>query len=118
MPIPDNARCTLSRRLDDRRRQRWSDLTTIHIRYRASFAYIAGTTEADDSLPLCRLRYLGTPDEWGFAAYLASRDSYEDSLLPTGSFTGTPEEALDCVCGLYLGDITAWIDTPDSRTNF
>ncbi len=67
---------------------------------------------------LCRLRYLGTPDEWGFAAYLASRDSYEDSLLPTGSFTGTPEEALDCVCGLYLGDITAWIDTPDSRTNF
>jgi hypothetical protein len=24
----------------------------------------------------------------------------------TGSFTGTPEEALDCACGLYL-------DTPD-----
>jgi hypothetical protein len=36
-------------------------------------------------------------------------------LLPRGSFTGTPEAALDCVCGLYLDDITAWTDTqPDS----
>ncbi len=22
---------------------------------------------------------------------------------------GTPEHALDCACGLYLGDVTAWI---------
>ncbi|WP_406422546.1 hypothetical protein [Streptomyces sp. NBC_00842] len=33
---------------------------------------------------------------------LASTDKYEDSILPTGSFVGSPEEALDCACGLYL----------------
>jgi hypothetical protein len=27
---------------------------------------------------------------------------YEDTNLPTGSFAGTPEEALDYACGLYL----------------
>lgn len=53
-----------------------------------------------------------TSEEWGFAAYLASRDGYEDSMLPNGSFTGTPEAALDCICGLYLGDVTAWTDAP------
>ena len=39
------------------------------------------------------LRYIGNPDNWGFAAYLASRNGYEDSILPHGSFTGTPEAA-------------------------
>lgn len=53
-------------------------------------------------MPLCRLRYLGNPHEWGFAIYLASKDGYEDSGLPTGSFTGTPEQALDCLRPLPL----------------
>jgi len=35
--------------------------------------------------------------------------------LPTGSWTGSPEEALDCACGLYLSDPTTWLD--DSPTN-
>jgi len=61
-----------------------------------------------DVVNLCRLRYLGSPDDWGFAMYLSSRESYEDSFLPTGSFTGTPEEALDSACGLYLNDPSAW----------
>ena len=38
----------------------------------------------------------------GFAVYLASKDGYEDSVLPTGAFAGPPEDALDCACGLYL----------------
>lgn len=64
--------------------------------------------------------HLGSPQRWGFAAYLASKDGYEDSVLPSGSFTGTAEEALDWVCGLYLNDFTAWMDArepgpPDSR---
>ena len=29
---------------------------------------------------------------------------YEESFLPSGVMGGSPEEALDCVCGLYLGD--------------
>ncbi|WP_175324683.1 hypothetical protein [Frankia sp. Cppng1_Ct_nod] len=49
-----------------------------------------------------RLRYTGSATHWGFALYLASKDGYQDTLLPTGTFTGTPEEALDCACDLYL----------------
>ena len=30
------------------------------------------------------------------------------SVLPTGHTAGTPEDALDTACGLYLGDPTAW----------
>jgi hypothetical protein len=40
----------------------------------------------------------------GLAIYVASRDGYENSILPTGYLVGTPEEALDCACGLYLND--------------
>ena len=62
-----------------------------------------------DTLPLMRLRYGGSAARWGFAIYLASKDGYEDSVLPTGDFAGAPEDALDTACGLYLGDPTAWI---------
>ena len=44
-----------------------------------------------------------------FSAHLASRDGYEDAILPSGYPVGTPDEALDCACGLYLNDPTAWI---------
>ncbi len=106
MPIPDGARRSLARRLDLRRQERWPELVDLNIRYRGSFAYVEGVTAEDESLPLFRLRYLHSPQEWGFAIYLASKDGYEDSVLPRGSFTGAPEEALDRACGLYLNDIT------------
>ena len=60
-------------------------------------------------LPLCRLRYGGSATIWGFAIYLASSDRYEDSILPTGAFEGTPQDALDCACGLYLADPSALV---------
>ena len=118
MAIPDGAHRALSRQLEDRRQQRWSDLHDLQIRYRGSFAYITGViSDYHSAMPLFRLRFLGSPHQWGFAIYLASNDRYEDSFLPTGSFTGTPAEALDCACGLYLNDITAWTET-NSRENF
>ena len=46
---------------------------------------------------------------WGFAIYLASSNEYEDNILPSGLPFGSPEEALDCACGLYLNDPTAWL---------
>ena len=123
MPIPDGARRALARRLDLRRQERWPDLLELNIRYRGSFAYVEGVTRNDGSLPLCRLRYLGSPHEWGFAIYLASNDGYENSVLPRGTITGAPEEALDCACGLYLNDFSAWMGALDntndhSRENF
>ena len=59
-------------------------------------------------LPLLRLRYSGSASRWGFALYRASHDDYQDNYLPTGDTTGSPEEALDCACGLYLSDPTIW----------
>jgi hypothetical protein len=117
--IPDGARRALARQLEDHRQRRWPDLNDLHIRYRGDFAYVAGATIEDpDPQPLFRLRYLGSPNHWGFAIYLASRDGYEDSILPAGRFAGTPAQALDCACGLYLNDITAWTDArQDSREN-
>ncbi len=120
VPIPEPARRTLAGRLSSRRQERWPELSELTIRFRANFAYIEGTTSEDESLPLCRLRWLGSPQRWGFAVYLASKDGYQDSVLPSGSFTGAPEEALDCACGLYLDDVSAWTDAahPGSRGDF
>ncbi|MFD4761196.1 hypothetical protein ACFWOJ_20645 [Streptomyces sp. NPDC058439] len=49
-----------------------------------------------------RVRYGGSATTWGFALHLAGTDPYEDTILPTGAFAGTPEDALDCACGLCL----------------
>ena len=108
MAIPENTRQLLLQRLRRRAQERWPALADVAVRYRASFAYIDGVTASGETLPLCRLRYLNSASTWGFAAYVASKDGYEESVLPNGSFTGTPEEALDCVCGLYLNDPSAW----------
>ena len=107
--IPERTRQILSRRLRSRSAARWSALIELRVRFRGSFAYVEGVLADDDVVQLCRLRYEGSDDAWGFAVYLYSREGYEDSLLPTGSFTGSPEEALDCACGLYLNDPSAWI---------
>lgn len=61
------------------------------MRYRGHFVYVAGRDDAGP-LSLCRLRYPGSPDNWGFACYLASKDGYENSILPNASFTGTPKK--------------------------
>ena len=49
-----------------------------------------------------RLRYGGSATRWGFAIYLASKDGYQDSVLPTGMFAGSPQDALACACDLYI----------------
>ena len=113
---PDSTKTSLQQRLTQRARNRWPTLTRIQVRFRAQFAYIDGHLADGEVLPLCRLRYGGSASTWGFAIYLASKDSYEDSILPNGHFTGSPEDALDCACGLYLGDPTAW-NTDPTPTN-
>jgi hypothetical protein len=100
---PDATKAALEHRLEAHRGVRWPQLTRLHVRYRGEYAYI-DADEDGDIWPLCRLRYTGSTDRWGFAIHLASRDSYEDSILPSGLPAGTPEEALDCAGGLYLGD--------------
>jgi hypothetical protein len=78
-----------------------------------AFAYVDGEIAHGPTIRLCRLRYIGLASEWGFALYRASHDDYEDSFLPSGIMSGSPEEALDCACGLYLSHPRVWkIDFP------
>jgi hypothetical protein len=92
-------------------------ITEVGVRFRAQFAYVAATLTDGGHLPPCRLRYGGSASRWGFAVYRASHDDYEPSMLPSGEFAGTPEEALDCACGLYLGDPPPGSPTHQRRTN-
>lgn len=106
---PDSTRTSLQQRLNSRARQRWPQLARVQVRFRGAFAYVTATTNDGEELPLMRLRYGGSASMWGFAVYLASKDGYQDSVLPSGFTAGTPEDALDTACGLYLGDPTAWL---------
>jgi hypothetical protein len=109
MPTPPaSTKTSLQQRLSARARERWPQLAGVDVRFRGAFAYVSGHTRDGDTMPLMRLRYGGSAARWGFAIYLASKDGYQDSALPTGQFAGAPEDALDTACGLYLGDPTAW----------
>jgi hypothetical protein len=105
---PASAKTSLGQKLHARARERWPQLAGADVRFRGKFAYVTGRLPAGLDLPLCRLRYAGYASTWGFAVYRASHDGYQDSYLPSGRPSGTPEEALDCACGLYLADPAAW----------
>ena len=109
--IPVSTKSSIWQKLAARQRERWPQLREVSVRYRGNFAYVDGCLPDGDSMPLCRLRYSGSATFFGFAIALTrgDRDIYEDSLLPNGSFEATPQDALDCACGLYLGDPTAWL---------
>jgi hypothetical protein len=111
-PIPESTKISLHQRLLDRKQERWPALADVQVRFRGRFAYIDGELASGEVVALCRLRYNDSASLWGFAIYLASRDGYEDSVLPSGLPIGTPQEALDCACGLYLNDPSAWQDGP------
>ena len=102
----------MRQKLADRARERWPQLDAITVRWHGEFAYVAGQLRDGKTLPLMRLRYIGSAAHWGFAIYRASHDDYDKSILPSGLPFGTPQEVLDCPCGLYLDDATAWITPP------
>ena len=106
--IPESTKTSLQQRLTTRAQERWPALADVQVRFRGRFAYVDGELESGEMLALCRLWYVGSATVWGFAIWLASKDSYEDSILPSGRPSGTPQEALDCACGLYLADPSAW----------
>ncbi len=113
MPTPpESTKSSLQLRLITHARDRWPQIGKVNTRFRSNFAYIAITLDDNTAMPLMRLRYGGSANRWGFAIHLASTGKYEDSILPSGAFAGTPEEALDCACGLYLADPTAWLPPP------
>jgi hypothetical protein len=113
---PASTKTSLGQRLTAHARAHWPQLSRVEVRFRGSFAYIDGRLTNGETLPLCRLRYGGSASRWGFAIYRASHDDYQDNFLPSGQTAGSPEEALDCACGLYVTDTITW--PPDqSPTN-
>lgn len=106
---PASTKTSLQQRLSAHAQQRWPQLDNVEVRFRGAFAYVAARLSDGDRIPLMRLRYGGSAARWGFAIYLASKNGYQDSVLPTGHTAGSPEDALDTACRLYLGDPTAWL---------
>lgn len=103
MPTPsEHTRLSLEGRLVEHARTAWPQLEQLHVRHRGAFAYVEAELADGERVKLTRLRYTGAVGKWGFALHYASSDRYEDSLLPTGSPTGTPADALDCACRLHL----------------
>jgi hypothetical protein len=109
---PESTKTSLRQKLAARAAERWPQLSGIDVRWHGQFAYVSGQLPDGTALPLMRLRYVDSASTWGFAIYRASHDDYDKSVLPTGWPAGTPQEALDCACGLYLGDATAWLPQP------
>lgn len=111
MPMPSRRlKDDLADDLDHHASIHWPQLGEVRVRWRGGYAYVTGHLDTDDdtdepAIPLCRLGYLGLDDEWEFALYDPATDTYTDTALPDGSFTGTPQDALDCACQVHLADI-------------
>jgi hypothetical protein len=100
--------------------------TRLDIRFRGQFCYVDAYTEPEPPGPdwppadwpetreemlerlrnapthLCRLRFFGREEHWGFAFYTYSNERYELSMFPSGEFFGPPEEAFRVSAELYL----------------
>ena len=74
--------------LDHYASQRWPQLEEVTIRWRGSYGYVEGYVTEDDGIPLCRIGYLGSPDDWGFAIYQASTETYQESSLTAAARPG------------------------------
>ena len=109
MPIPSRRlKEDIADDLDHHASIAWPQLGEVTVRWRGGYAYVTGhlDTDPDDpAIPLCRLGYLGTDDDWEFALHDPATDTYTDTVLPDGSYTGTPQDALDCACRVHLADI-------------
>ena len=107
MPVPSRRlKELIEGTVDHHASQRWPALEEVTITWRGSYGYLTGylSDNDDDTIKLCRIQYLGDPDDWAFAIWQASTDSYADAVLLDGSFTGHPSQALDTACTLYLAD--------------
>ncbi len=121
----------VQRRLEERIR-RYSEqhfagrYTRIDLRFRGQFCYVDAYAEPEPLGPnwpppdwpetreelqerlrktpkhLCRLRYFGDEERWGFAFYTYSNERYEHSVFPSGEFFGPPEDAFQVSAQMYL----------------
>jgi len=94
----------LERRLRAHASDKWPSCKAITVRGRGAFAYVdAQGAEDEQAEPLCRLRYMGSIDNWEFAYFTWSRQTYEASVVDSGLPFGTPEECFDAAAFPMLG---------------
>ncbi len=119
--IPRAAQEALRARVERHARTKWKGhCRAVVIRFRGAFAcvdafplkqhHLPGTSPEErarlDAIPvhLCRLGYLGSSDFWEYAFFKYSDEKYAPSVVASGSFVATPEQAFDCSAGVYLPD--------------
>ena len=103
--IPESTRSSITLRLLHHAGEHWPRLENLQVTCRGGFAYITAALPGEQPQPLFRLRYGGSAHSFGFALYSYAAGRYEDTVLLTGSPVGTPQEALDTACTLYLADV-------------
>ncbi len=113
---PESMKHHLRQHLNEHARSRWQ-LSGIDVRFRGRFAYVEARLHGGAYARLCRLRFDGPLHTWGFAIYLPDEGIYQDSLLPSGYSSGSPEEALDCACAFHFADPDAHATPPLPSTN-
>ncbi|MDQ3702674.1 MAG: hypothetical protein M3442_17385 [Chloroflexota bacterium] len=126
-PIPESVKRRTEERLQRYAAQHFAGrYTRLDIRFRGQFCYLDAFTEPEPptaSWPppdspetreeyverlrntpahLCRLRYFGDEEQWGFAFYTYSNERYELSFFPSGEFLGPPEDAFHVAAEAYL----------------
>src|ERR1017187_7091380 len=101
MPVPSRRlKELIEGTVDHYASQRWPALEEVTVSWRGSYGYLTGylSEDDDDTIKLCRIQYLGDPDDWAFAIWQASTDSYADAVLLDCHRTGHPNQALDTAC--------------------
>lgn len=100
----EQTRNAVTRRIIARVAAGWPRLSEPFVRYRGQYCYVAVLLPGHrDPIPILRLRYQGSADEWAIGIYKASTGQYSENEFP-GSFggaTGTPEQGIDETFILY-----------------
>jgi len=100
--IPESTRSSITLRLLRHAGEHWPRLENLQVTCRGGFAYATAALPGSEPQPLFRLRYGGSAHSFGFPLYSYASERYDDAILLTGSPIGTPQEALDTACTLYL----------------
>jgi len=126
VPVPPAVRTRTDQRLQRYAAEHLAGrYTRLDVRFRGALCYIDAYTEPEPPAPnwpppdwhetreemierlratplhLCRQRYFGDEERWGFAFYVYSSMRYDLAMLPSGEFLGSPEDALQ-TAALYL----------------
>jgi hypothetical protein len=104
--IPDSTKNSVASRLATRARERWPQIDHLNTRFKGGFGYVEAVLPDGNTLRLCRLRYAGYANMWGFAIWRPATTTTKTPTSPPAA--GTVEDALDTACGLYLNDPTDW----------